>query len=110
MKTSAKKKSSKSATPKAKGDTNELLHHIIANMATKDELTAVKEELKAEIQELRDHVADIKTDVAYIKAELTDIRADLKNIKGFKTEVDYAFERIANIEKHLGINPSAKVR
>lgn len=72
-------------------------------MATKDELLLVEKRLKDEIQELRDDVVDVKTDVAYIKAELASIRADLKNIQGHKKEIDYAYERIANIEKHLGI-------
>lgn len=95
-----------------KGDTNDLLHHIIANMATKDELQELRShmatkddiaELRIELQEVKDNVADIKVDVSYIKAELVSIRADLKNVQGYRQEIDYALTRIARIEKHLGI-------
>ncbi len=46
-----------------------------------------------------------------LSAELTSIRSDLHalanmvdNITGLPKEIDYALERIAKIEKHLGLN------
>jgi len=30
---------------------------------------------------------------------------DLKNVIGYRKEIDHALERIAAIEKHLGISP-----
>jgi hypothetical protein len=35
--------------------------------------------------------------------DLEDLRDGVKDIGGYYKEIDYAFERIAAIEKHLGI-------
>lgn len=52
----------------------------------------------------------IDSELSYIRAELRDIRHDLEILKtkvaghaGFTKEIDYAFTRIAAIEKHLGL-------
>ena len=68
--------------------------HDIANMATKDDIANMA----------------TKTDVAGIMSELAEIKQRLKTVEdavedhaGHSKEIDHAFERIAAIEKHLGI-------
>jgi hypothetical protein len=39
-----------------------------------------------------------------IHRDLDDLRERVENISGFQKEIDYALERIAAIEKHLGID------
>jgi hypothetical protein len=34
---------------------------------------------------------------------------NLKNVTGYRKEIDHALERIAAIEKHLGISPQARL-
>ena len=57
-----------------------------------------------------DHLA-LLTNLTSIHADLVDIRKGLddlhrqcENISGFGQEIDHALERIAAIEKHLGIS------
>ena len=107
------------------GELGEMLAHVVEHMATKDDLAAVKAELKSDIASVK---AELKSDIASVKAELksdiaslgeqmTSIEQDLKairrdlyelsdkveNISGYRKEIDHAFERIAVIEKQLGI-------
>jgi hypothetical protein len=39
-----------------------------------------------------------------IRDDLEDLRHRVKDMAGYRKEIDYAFERIAAIEKHLGID------
>ena len=39
-----------------------------------------------------------------IRDDLEDLRHRVKDMAGYRKEIDYAFERIAAIEKHLGIH------
>ena len=43
-----------------------------------------------------------KLDIS-IHRELESIKQELQNVSGFGREIDHALERIAAIEKHLGI-------
>ena len=65
----------------------------LAGLATKSDLTALESKLTSRIDKL---------DVS-IHRELVSIREQLKNVSGFGKEIDHALERIAAIEKHLGI-------
>lgn len=37
------------------------------------------------------------------RRDLDDLYERVKNITGYRKEIDHAFERIAAIEKHLGL-------
>ena len=74
----------------------EMLAHVVKHMATKDELKAFREETAENFRALRAEVADVRRDVEELKS-----RAD--NSAGYSKEIDHALERIAAIEKHLGI-------
>jgi uncharacterized membrane protein len=80
-------------------DMLDALDFIKQRMATKDEIADLKATMAT------------KDDVNSISNELTSIRRDLEaltdkvdNIVGLPKEIDHALERIAAIEKHLGIN------
>ena len=90
--------------------TKEDIADIRREMATKDELAATNKELKSFRQEFNDFRDETRQNFREIHAELADIRRDLDdlrsrvaNITGYAKEIDHALERIAAIEKHLGI-------
>ena len=73
----------------------------IEQLPTKDE---VREMIRAEVPVI------LQEETKGIRAELTSIRRDLEaltgkvdNIVGLPKEIDHALDRIAAIEKHLGI-------
>jgi len=79
----------------------EMMSYVVESMATKDDIKdlATKEEMT--------------TGFAGIMSELADIKRRLKNLEeivadhsGHSKEIDHALERIAAIERHLGIDPN----
>jgi hypothetical protein len=75
----------------------EMLTHVVKHMATKDDIAnmATKEDIAGIRSELRD-----------IKA-LTEIESAIEDHAGHSKEIDHALERIAAIERHLGIKHPA---
>ena len=53
-----------------------------------------------EIHQLR----PIYRELHAIRDDLEDLRHRVKDMADYRKEIDYAFERIAAIEKHLGID------
>jgi hypothetical protein len=53
---------------------------------------------------VRDELAPIRLELKSIGSDLDDLREKVENVIGFQKENDYALERIAAIEKHLGID------
>ena len=87
-----------------------MLAHVVKHMATKDELAATNTELKSFRQEFNDFRDETRQNFREIHVELADIRRDLEemksrvtNVTGYGKEIDHALERIAAIERHLGI-------
>jgi chromosome segregation ATPase len=76
---------------------------IRRQMATKDDLAAVRLELKSDIASLGVQVASIERDLKQIRRDLSALTDKVDNIAGYRKEIDHALERIAAIEKHLGI-------
>ena len=64
-----------------------------ATMATKDDVRAI----------IRDELKPIRSELKSIRDELDDLTEKLENVSGFRKEIDHALERIAAIERHLGI-------
>jgi hypothetical protein len=62
----------------------------LENLATKNDLIALDTRIG-------------KLDLS-IHREVETVQQELKNVGGFGKEIDHALERIAAIEKHLGIN------
>jgi predicted nucleic acid-binding Zn-ribbon protein len=71
----------------------------IADMVTKGDVrTIVSEELSPIHAELRS-----------TRGDLEDLMDKFENVSGFRKEIDHALERIAAIEKHLGIDKKKMV-
>jgi hypothetical protein len=71
----------------------EMLTHVVERMATKEDIANVLVRLTSVERELKS-----------IRRDLDDLREKIENVTGFQKEIDHALERIAAIEKHLGIN------
>jgi predicted nucleotidyltransferase len=91
-------------------EVGEMLAYVVEHMVTKDELAATNMELKSFRQEFNDFRDETRQNFREIHAELADIRRDVEGLKsradnsaGYSKEIDHALERIAAIEKHLGI-------
>ena len=65
---------------------------IKQTMATKEQIVA-----------LATHVASIEQELKTIRRDLNDLIEKVENISGYRKEIDHALDRIAAIEKHLGI-------
>lgn len=81
----------------------ESLDFIIAHMATKDDIVEVKTEIKRVEVELRTELKEIRDELHDIRNRLYTLESSAENQAGFTKEIDHAFQRIAAIEKHLGI-------
>jgi septal ring factor EnvC (AmiA/AmiB activator) len=77
---------------------------IKSTMATKANLATVKTELKGDIAALGEQLTAIEATLKAIRKELDDLQDKFENVSGFRKEIDHALDRIAAIEKHLGIN------
>jgi hypothetical protein len=76
--------------------------YIVERMATKDD---VREIIRAHVPGLvREELKEIRSEVASIRRDLERLTTNVANVVGYRKEIDYALERIAAIEKHLGIN------
>jgi chromosome segregation ATPase len=98
----------------------EMLTHVVDHMATKEDVADIRSEMgdiRSEIGDIRNTMAT-KDDVrAIVRDELKSVRSELKeirdefddlsekveNVSGFRKEIDHALERIAAIERQLGI-------
>ena len=76
--------------------------------ATKEDLAALRTELKNDIAvvrtELHEFRDEVRAELRSIRQELDTLKEKVENITGYRKEIDHALERIAGIEKHLGIN------
>jgi len=61
----------------------------------------IREEVPPMIEEA---LRPIYRELHAIRDDLEDLRHRVKDMAGYRKEIDYAFERIAAIEKHLGID------
>ena len=82
----------------------ETLAYVVEHMATKEDLAALRGELKSDIAALSEQVASIERELRQIRRDLDNLAAKVENIIGYRKEIDHALERIAAIERHLGIN------
>jgi hypothetical protein len=104
----------KKTTPKELG---EMLHYVVKHMATKDDLAAANQkidDLKTEMSDQFEHVdkqfaatndrlRDISSEIAVIHRRVERLDELGASNAGFSKEIDHALERIAAIEKHLGL-------
>ena len=81
-----------------------MVAHVVEHMATKDDLAGVKRELKEDIAKVGDQATGIERELKGIRRDLDVLREKVDNVSGFRKEIDHALDRIAAIEKHLGID------
>lgn len=65
---------------------------IKRDLATKDDMRAI----------VREEIKDVRSELASIRRDLDRLSANADNVLGYRKEIDYALDRIAAIEKHLG--------
>ena len=88
-----------------------MLTHVVDHMATKEDMAEVKDDI-ADIgiaMATKNDLAQVFSDIKAISDDLDDLRDALGNMTGFRKEIDHAFDRIAAIERHLGIENKATV-
>ncbi len=80
----------------------------ISDFATKDEVRSiVRTEIDAALIPIKLDLQYIKDDVRDIRNRIEKLEESTKNHSGFAKEIDHLFDRIATIEKHLGIKIKA---
>ena len=95
-------------------DILEALTFIKDRMVTKEDVRdIIREEVPPMIEAaiyktvspiMEEALRPIYRELHAIREDLEDLRHRVKDIAGYRKEIDYAFERIAAIEKHLGID------
>jgi hypothetical protein len=60
---------------------------------------------KADVRNIvGEELAPIRAELKSIRLDLDDLKEKVENVTGFHKEIDHALERIAKIEKHLGLD------
>jgi len=80
----------------------ETLTFVVQHMVTKDDIKEMA--TKADIAALGEQIASIERDLKQIRRDLYELAEKVENVTGYRKEIDHALERIAAIERHLGIN------
>jgi predicted nuclease with TOPRIM domain len=99
-----------------------MLTHVVEHMVTKENLEAVRSELKGDIADLRtemidqfehvdkqfvathDRLREISAEIAVIHRRVERLEDLGASNAGFAKEIDHLLARVAEIEKHLGID------
>ena len=83
-------------------DILEAVNFIKERMLTKDD---VRDIIRKEVPQIvRAETKDLRGELTSIRRDLEALTGKVDNIIGLPKEIDHALERIAAIEKHLGIN------
>jgi hypothetical protein len=103
-------------------EVGEMLTHVAKHMVTEENLEAVRSELKGDIADLRtemidqfehaekqfrvthDRLRDIATEITVIHRRVERLEELGASNAGFAKEIDHLLTRVAEIEKHLGID------
>jgi chromosome segregation ATPase len=88
-------------------EVGEMLTFVVEHMATKDDtghLDRRMDKLDRRIEELGERLTGIEGELRLIRRDLDDLMEKFENVSGFRKEIDHALERIAAIEKHLGLD------
>ncbi len=113
-------------------EVHELLMYAVDRMATKEGvengLAAVREEMTDGFTAVREEMAEgfaaiceematkvemssgfgsVRTELSEIKQQLRELEGKVSDHSNFTKEIDYAFARIAAIERHLGMEARA---
>jgi predicted nucleic acid-binding Zn-ribbon protein len=84
----------------------EMLAHVVKHTATKEDIVDLRKTMatKDDIANLGGQLTSVERELKSIRRDLDDLREKVENVSGFQKEIDHALERIAAIEKHLGLD------
>ncbi len=98
----------KDATPKELG---EMLTHVVKHMATKDDIADLKTEMMEQFEHIdkqfrgvNERLRDIGSEIAVIHRRIERLEEQGASNAGFAKEIDHLLSRVAEIEKHLGLD------
>ena len=69
------------------------LSDIKSVMATKDDLRVI----------VREELRDLQSELTALRTQLYELSERADNSTGYRKEIDYALERIAAVERHVGL-------
>jgi predicted nucleic acid-binding Zn-ribbon protein len=74
--------------------------------AVADDIADIKSKMatKNHIVNLGGQLTGVERELKSVRRDLDDLREKVENVSGFQKEIDHALERIAAIEKHLGLD------
>jgi len=75
----------------------------VRHMPMKEDVAAVKNQLQGDIVALGGQVTGIERELKEMRRKLVELQNGIENVSGFRQEIDHTIDRIATIEKHLGI-------
>ena len=83
------------------------LSRDLSHRATDSDVAGIIENYVPTI--VRNETADIRSELASLRRDLDELSGKADNLIGLPKEIDYALERIAAIERHLGIDKKIAV-
>jgi septation ring formation regulator EzrA len=89
-----------SATETTLSELGDMLAHVVEHMATKEDVAR----LDLRFDKVETRLTSIESELRSIRRDLDDLQEEVENVSGFRKEIDHALERIAAIERHLGID------
>ncbi|UVO30311.1 hypothetical protein [Bradyrhizobium arachidis] len=69
----------------------------------RNEIGGLEKKVDAGFARIDRELCEILSELRTLRHDLDDLRREVENISGYRKEIDHALERIAAIEKHLGI-------
>src|ERR1017187_4038544 len=97
----------KTRTKKSKATLDSVLSTVERGFAAvADDIADIKSKMatKDDIANLGGQLTSVERELKSIRRDLDDLREKVENVSGFQKEIDHALERIAAIEKHLGLD------
>ena len=92
-------------------EVGEMLTHVVAHMATKEEVADIKTEMMEQFEHvdkqfhaLDGRLRDIANEIVVIHRRVERLEELGASNAGFAKEIDHLLTRVAEIEKHLGID------
>jgi hypothetical protein len=92
-------------------EVGEMLTHVVEHMATKEEVADIKTEMMEQFEHvdkqfhaLDGRLRDMANEIAVIHRRVERLEELGASNAGFAKEIDHLLARVAEIEKHLGID------
>ncbi|MFH0303156.1 hypothetical protein AAFX91_39645 [Bradyrhizobium sp. 31Argb] len=75
----------------------------------RNEIGRLEKKVDAGFTRIDRELSEIHSELRTLRHDLDDLRREVENISGYRKGIDHALERIAAIEKHLGIGKKVVV-